>query len=252
MRRQLQRARSPFIIMSAAHDAARAAWHARFDARVKPTASAKPKALEVKASGDVTEILLYEEIGFWGVTAVRFKEAFDAVQTPKILLRVNSPGGDVFDGYAIYNIVKASLRPVDVVIDGVAASAASFVSLAGKTVTMGSPSMMMIHRAWAFAFGNAKAMTDTAAVLEKIDGQIAAIYAAKAGRPMAEMLNLMTAETWLTAQEAKDLGLVDQIGDPDGDKEEEPEEDGDEEKRSRASAHAARMRAARLIELGVW
>ena len=247
-------------------DKARREWHARFDNR--KDAKAKAGKLEVKAvDTTTTEMMLYDEIGFWGVTAKQFNEALNTVTTPNIRLRINSPGGDVFDGMAIYNALKAHKASVAVVVDGIAASAASFIAMAGETITMGNPSMMMIHRAMTFAIGNVNDMNATAAILSKVDDQIAAMYAAKNGKPAAEMIALMDAETWLTAQEAGALGLVDEVlgddssDDPCCDPEspdynpDDPECDCPEEAKAEAkkafAAKSARLRAARLVSLGI-
>jgi len=223
----------------AAREAARTQWHNRFDNYKKPKADGGK--LEVKAAGaDTTEMLFYDEVGFWGITAEQFKTALDAVTTPKIVLRLNSGGGDVFDGYAIYNALKAHPAQVSVVVDGLAASAASFIAMAGDTLSMGDPSMLMIHRAFTFAMGNTNDMKATTDLLAKVDGQIADIYAAKSGKPAADMLALMDNETWLTAQEAADLGFVDEI------------DDGSASNKTQAAlaaqaAHAARQRAAAAV-----
>ena len=229
------------ILMAAVHDAARAEWHARLNERKSPRAEGGN--LTVKALGaDTTELMLYDEIGYWGVTAKQFNGALSAVTTPKISLRINSPGGDVFDGYAMFNALKSHSAEAAVTIDGLAASAASVVALGGDTVAMADPSMMMIHRAWTVAMGNAGDMRATADVLAKVDGQIADVYSQKTGKSSKAMLELMDAETWLTAQEAADLGLVDQVIAPPAD------DDADD---AAASAHAARMRGARLVALRV-
>lgn len=219
-------------------ETARKEWRARFSDNTRaPSAT----GLVVKAAvGDTTELMLYDEIGFWGVTAKQFNEALAGVTSSKILLRINSPGGDVFDGYAMYNALKAHKATVAVVVEGLAASAASYVALAGDTVSMGDPAMMMIHRAWTVAFGNCQDMTATAGVLGKVDGQIADIYAGKTGKSAADMLALMDAETWLTAAEAGELGLVDEVLGAE-----------DDEAKAKAAAdilaHNARSRAAAAI-----
>lgn len=218
---------------------ARADWHARFNARDTRLPKAQGK-LEVKAAGDVTELMLYDEIGFWGVTAKQFNEALAGITTPKVLLRINSPGGDVFDGYAMFNALKAHKSQIAVVVDGLAASAASFVALAGDTLTMADPAMLMIHRAWTLAIGNVNDLKQTADLLAKVDQQIADVYAGATGKPAADMLALMDAETWLTAQEAADLGFVDEITQAD-----DPKLAG-----VHAAAAAARLRAARLVQIG--
>jgi ATP-dependent Clp endopeptidase proteolytic subunit ClpP len=232
------------ILMTSARDSAKATWHARFDNRKKAPKDGGGK-LTVKAAGaDSTEMMLYDEIGAWGVSAEQFNSALKAVSTPNIVLRINSPGGDVFDGYAMYNALKAHDANVAVIVEGLAASAASFIALAGDTVSMGDPSMMMIHRAFTFAIGNVNDMNAVASVLGKVDGQIADIYAAKSGKSQADMLKLMDAETWLTSQEAADLGLIDEVIDKNTGAD-------DAAAAVLATAHAARARTALLVERGI-
>jgi ATP-dependent Clp protease, protease subunit len=188
---------------------------ARFSARTLLTyASASlPETLAVVAATTdaPAEILLYDEIGYWGTNASDFAQALSQAGDGPLTLRINSPGGDVFDGYAIYNMLRARTAPVSVVIDGLAASAASFIAMAGKTITMGEPSMLMIHNSWGLCIGDRNDMLDTAAIQEKIDGQIAAIYATKCGKPVADMAAAMDSETWYTSTEAKVAGLCDVV-----------------------------------------
>jgi len=170
---------------------------------------AEPR-FETRAAAASTEILLYDEIGFWGVTARDFTKAMlDAGEGP-ITLRINSPGGDVFDGLAIYNAIKQR-GGVTCVVDGIAASAASFIMLAGDTVQIHERAMVMVHRAWGVTVGNGPAHLETAATLEKIDGQLAGIYAAYAGGSDAEWLATMDAETWFTSSDAKTAKLVSSV-----------------------------------------
>lgn len=187
----------------------------RFSARtlLALAATALPRVLAVRAAAgsDPAEILLYDEIGFWGITAKDFAAALAAAGDGPIRVRINSPGGDVFDGMAIYNQMLVHPARVDTVVDGLAASAASYIALAGQTVSMHDSSMMMMHNAWGFAVGNRHAMTEMAGVLAKIDGQLAGIYAHRTGKPADEMAAMMDAETWLTAQEAKDAGFADAV-----------------------------------------
>jgi ATP-dependent Clp endopeptidase proteolytic subunit ClpP len=167
------------------------------------------------AEGDKpVEILLYDEIGFWGVTAKDFVLALAQAGDGPITLRINSPGGDVFDGLAIYNALRARTSPVNVVVDGLAASAASFIAMAGTTLTMAEQSMLMIHNAWGIVIGDRNDMLETAAVMEKIDGQLASIYATKSGKPAGDISTMMDAETWFTSSEAKAAGMCDAIVTP--------------------------------------
>lgn len=174
--------------------------------------SVSPTFAVAAAEGDApTEILLYDEIGYWGVTDKDFALALAQAGNGPIKLRINSPGGDVFHGYAIYNMLVAHPADVEVVIDGLAASAASFIAMAGTTISMAETSMLMIHNAWGIVVGDRNDMLETAAVMEKIDGQLAAIYAAKCGKPATDISTMMDTETWLTSTEAKDAGMCDAV-----------------------------------------
>ena len=176
-------------------------------------ATGLPQALGVRAAaeGAPTEILLYDEIGYWGVTAKDFVLALAAAGPGPIHLRINSPGGDAFDGLAIYNALRARTAPVMVTVDGIAASAASFIAMAGKPMRMPPQAMLMVHNCWGLCIGNRNDMLEMAAVQEKIDGQMAEIYAAKTGKPKAQLTGVMDAETWYTSSEAKAFGLADEI-----------------------------------------
>ncbi|HTE35782.1 MAG TPA: head maturation protease, ClpP-related [Reyranella sp.] len=215
-------------------EAAHTAWHARFHNRKPPAPGEVREARVVKVQAglqaDTTEILLYDEIGYWGVTAKEFVAALAEIGSPKIVVRINSPGGDVFDGLAIYgalaNLKSTTKQSVTTQIDGLAASAASFIALAGDTVSIMESAMMMVHRAWGLAIGNEADMTDMATTLRQIDGQLAGIYAKQTGKPVEEMSALMAGTsdgTWFTAQEAADLGLVDEVIDPDAERDPEAE-----------------------------
>jgi len=186
----------------------------RFSSRVLLSfIAASAEGFEVRAGvdGEPTEILLYDEIGFWGITAKDFVLALAAAGPGPIRLRINSPGGDTFDGLAIYNALRARTSPVTVTIDGIAASAASFIAMAGQRVEMPEQAMLMVHNCWGLCIGNRNDMLDMAAIQEKIDGQMAQIYANKCGKPVAEMSAAMDAESYYTSTEAKALGLCDAI-----------------------------------------
>lgn len=214
---------------------AQANWRERFNNRtVKDTAAPK---MEVKAAADgSTEILLYDEIGYWGVTAKDFAGVLAGITSPSITVRINSPGGDVFDGLAMYNSLKSHPAAINTVVEGLAASAASFIMLAGDTVTMAENSLVMIHKAWAMGIGNADDMTALSRVLGKIDGQIASMYSAKNGKSAEDNLAAMAAETWMTSAEAKDFGLVDSVIGG------EPDEDDDTAAGARAERRVTQMR----------
>ncbi|WP_294981644.1 head maturation protease, ClpP-related [uncultured Microbacterium sp.] len=172
---------------------------------------------------DTAEVLIYEQIGesFWGggVSAKQFAEDFAAITAPNINVRINSPGGSVFDGQAIFNAIDRHPSKVTTHIDGLAASIASVIALAGDEVVMASNALYMIHDPWAAAVGDASEMRKTADLLDKIAGQLVDTYAAKSGQDPADIAEAMHAETWYTAAEALDLGLIDRIA---GETSEEP------------------------------
>lgn len=195
-------------------DDARAAWKKHFENRsiVDPPAA---EGLIVMKKGDDAEILILEEIGFWGVTAKSFNKTLAEIGDAKtIKVRISSPGGDVFDAMAIYNALKTHKAKVTTVVEGIAASAASVIMMAGDTIDIHENAMVMIHRAWTIGIGNTADFLDTSNVLAKLDGQIADMYAAKTSKASKKFLDLMTGEvdgTWFTAAEAKDEGLVDNV-----------------------------------------
>lgn len=167
------------------------------------------------AAEDHAEVMIYDEIGQFGIGAKQFAEDFAAIKSPRITLRINSAGGDVFDGFAIYQAIRQHSAETVVQIDGLAASIASIIALAGKSVTMAENAYMMIHLPWTWAMGNANEMRKQADLLEKLGGTSADIYAKKTGKKPEEMLDLMASETWFSAEEAKEAGLIDTIIDGD-------------------------------------
>lgn len=165
---------------------------------------------EADASG---EILLYDVIGAdWfgeGVSAKAFADAVIALGDVKTLtVRINSPGGSVFDGQAIYTTLTKHPAKKIVEIDGLAASAASFVAMAGDEIRMAEIGSFMIHLAMGFTIGNRLDHEKEAAVLSHLDQTIAATYAARTGKDAAYFLDLMGKETWMSAEEAKSHGLI--------------------------------------------
>jgi ATP-dependent Clp endopeptidase proteolytic subunit ClpP len=162
-------------------------------------------------AADVAEVAIYDEIGYWGVTASEFVKDIQSVQAKSITLHINSPGGDVFDGIAILNSLRQHPATVNVVIDGLAASAASFIAMAGDTVEIAPNAMVMIHEASGLVIGNAEDMVEMAALLDKTSANIANVYAQRAGGDTEDWRTAMRAETWYSDQEAVDAGLVDSI-----------------------------------------
>ena len=216
------------------------------DQRPRP---ARPENRRLKVvnsdDGATARIDLMDEIGYWGTTAQDFVDELLAIDAATIELHLNSPGGDVFDGVAIMNALADHPATVNVVVDALAASAASFVAMAGDSVKMNRGSQMMIHDASGFAYGNASDMTEMASLLDRVSDMIAELYADRAGESTEHWRDLMRAETWYSAAEAVEAGLADEsVSGPkaapdegDGEEEdpdeepaegEEPEEDPDE------------------------
>jgi ATP-dependent protease ClpP protease subunit len=166
------------------------------------------------------EILVYDEIGEYfdwdtyetaGVSSKSVRQALDAAGTTfsRIKLRINSPGGDAFEGVAIGNILKASGKPIDVFIDGLAASAASIIAMCGTTITMASNAMQMVHQAWSYCVGNSTDMRKMADTLDAIDmGSVAQTYVDRTSLSMEEVMALLNAETWLSARDCVDKGFA--------------------------------------------
>jgi ATP-dependent protease ClpP protease subunit len=166
----------------------------------------------VRDAAGPARIDLLDEIGPWGVTAADFAAALAELPAGMDLdMHVSSPGGDVFDGLAIMNMLRQLAGQVTVVVDGLAASAASVIAQAASPgrLFMAPNSTMMIHDAWGATIGNEQDHRDGADVLGAQSANIADVYAQRAGRPAASMREAMQAETWYIGQEAVDAGLAD-------------------------------------------
>ena len=183
-------------------------------------AAARRFEVVAKADSSEVDIFLYDHIvssedeaEWWGgVAPESFVKAVYAVDpSHTINLRVNSPGGSVFAARAMEQALRAHKGKVVVHIDGLAASAATFVSMAGDEVVMAKGAMFMIHKAWTGMWGNAEDLRKEADLLDKIDGTLAETYADKTGKDIAAITEWMAAETWFTAQEALDAGFATSI-----------------------------------------
>jgi len=230
--------KTALILNSADREAMRARWNQHFENR--SITDRKPEnRLEIRNSaGDVAEVLLYDEIGFWGIQAADFVSQLAQITAPAISVRINSPGGSAFDALAMFAALQSHPADVTCTVEGWAASAASIIALAGSKMIMAPNSMLMIHKALTVAIGNSDEMIDTANTLIKLDGQLAAIYAKKSGKDPSEMLGLMKGAvdgTWFNADEAKAIGLCDEISG----------EDPDEADPAATAAAKARMNAMR-------
>lgn len=166
-------------------------------------------------SKGVAEILLYDEIGMWGITAQQFARELKALgDLGLIKLHIHSPGGDVFEGTAIYNLLKNHPARVEVFIDGLAASMASVIAMAGDTIYMPDNAMMMVHKPWGIQGGDAEDMRRYAELLDKVENTLVMAYANKTGKTKDEIKSLLKEETWMTGREAVEAGFADQLTEP--------------------------------------
>lgn len=162
-----------------------------------------------------SNVYIYDEIGYFGVTAQDFVRDLQQVDAEKINLHLNTPGGEVFDGIAIYNALRSHKAEVTVHIDALAASIGSVIAMAGDRVIMAKNATMMIHDASGMVVGNAQDMREVADLLDKTSDNIASMYADRVeGTDQESWRDLMRAETWFSSAEALKAGLVDEIVDP--------------------------------------
>lgn len=170
-------------------------------------------ALSSKPALKQTEISIFDEIGMFGVSAKQFIGDLQAVPADhSILLKIHSPGGEVFDGNAIFTALQRRGN-VEVQIEGIAASMATVISLAGSPVRMAENGFYMIHNPWGSAVGDSSEMRKQAELLDRIRQNMVNAYAAKSGQEPALIEQWMDAETWFTAEQAQAAGFVDEITD---------------------------------------
>lgn len=163
------------------------------------------------ASQDEAEVMLYDEVGGWyGATADQFIADLRGVTAPNLRVRVNSPGGSVFEGIAIANALRSHPANVTIQVDGIAASIASVIAMAGDRIEMAPNTMLMIHDASGVCLGNASDMEEMAELLDLISDNIADAYAARAGGTRDEWRARMRAETWYLPEDAVENGLADE------------------------------------------
>jgi ATP-dependent Clp endopeptidase proteolytic subunit ClpP len=168
-------------------------------------------SIQAKAGQTIAEISIYDEIGAWGISAKDFIGELKALRAGIIKVAINSPGGSVFDGLAIFNALRQHEAEIEVTVMGVAASAASFIAMAGDKIIMPANAFMMIHNPLTFAYGNSEELREMADVLDKIGQSIIAIYVKRTGQTEEEIQTLLAAETWLNADEALAKGFCDEV-----------------------------------------
>lgn len=157
-----------------------------------------------------TILYIYDEISPWGIDAKSIVKDIASATGP-IRMKLNTPGGNVFDGIAIYSAMRASKNEISVDIEGIAASAGAIIAMGGTKINMAENAFLMIHEAWTLMVGNASDLRKEADVLEKIDEQIVNIFSKKSGKDNKEVKKALSAETWFNGQEAMDWGLIDNI-----------------------------------------
>ena len=169
----------------------------------------------ITAQGDVPEVFIYDEIGIWGISAEELVRELRELTDPLIRVRINSPGGSIFEGIAIYNALVRHPATIEVHIDGLAASIASVIALASDNITIASYAFVMIHEPMGFAFGTAEEMHKRAETLERLEKTLVDIYTAKTNMTAEEAREQMAAETWFDATEAIATGFANNIAEED-------------------------------------
>lgn len=218
---------------------------AQWFGRVFAGANGRPEApvmridIRGEAGADEAEILIYDDIGesFWaeGVTAAGVIEQLEAIDAQTINVRINSYGGQVFEGLGIFNALERHPARVVTHVDGIAASIASIIALAGDEVRMAKNALLMIHNPHGGVLGEAKDMRKMADTLDKVAASLVGVYARRTGKKVAEIQAWMDEETYFDADEALEYGFIDQVS----------------EKRSEEAKGVARPKASARSEIGL-
>lgn len=214
----------------------------RLDRRIPVFAKARPGALPLPANRDVCAltkssvldkwaedasgiraveqgdnvITMFDVVGedYWsggGITAKRVASQLRAIGDRPVEVQINSPGGDMFEGIAIYNVLREHPQPITVKVMGMAASAASIIAMAGDRIEIGAASFLMIHNCWVIAIGNRHDMAETAEWLAPFDQAMVDLYAAKTGRDVKDIAKWMDAETYMSGSQAIERGFADEL-----------------------------------------
>lgn len=162
-------------------------------------------------AGAKPEVFIYDEIGYFGHSAKDFSDSIAGIDSDELTVHLNSPGGDIFDGLAIYQSLKNHKATVNIVVDGLAASIASVIAMAADNLVMAPKATMMIHDGWSMSMGNAGEMRKMADLLDKQSDIIASVYADRTGQPADFWRDRMKDETWYSADEALAAGLIDEV-----------------------------------------
>ena len=168
----------------------------------------------IKNTDESAEISIFDEIGDYGTSAKDFVEHISSIGKKDITLRINSVGGSVFDGLAIYNALRSHSGYVQIKIEGLAASISTVIAMAGDSVEMAENGFFMIHNPFGQSAGEATDFRKTADLLDKIKDEIIEIYQRKTKLPYDVLSKMMDEETWLSSQEAQEFGFIDDITEP--------------------------------------
>lgn len=177
----------------------------------------KSEPIRIEAKDTVTTmhlsgvIVSADPFGFGGIIGADFIKQLNDITTPDISIMLNSPGGSVYAAIAMAEAMNNHPSNITVNVTGIAASAATFLLMVANKTNISKMGNVMIHRASIMAMGNADELTETIALLEKIDGQIATAYADKTGQSISDLLKMMKKTTYFNAQEAVDIGFIDEI-----------------------------------------
>lgn len=175
------------------------------------------EAAGIRAAGDGDNIVkMFDVIGedFWtggGITAKKVSAQLRAIGDRPVEVQINSPGGDMFEGIAIYNVLREHSQDITVKVMGMAASAASIIAMAGDRVEIGAASFMMIHNCWVLAIGNRHDMAETAEWLEPFDSAMRDVYAARTGQSVDDIAGWMDAETFMSGGQSIERGFADDL-----------------------------------------
>jgi ATP-dependent protease ClpP protease subunit len=189
----------------------RSLWNSQNSARPIGDGLVRRDWFSIENKADATDVFIFDAIMEGGTSAGQFQQELNAVKSPIINLYLNSPGGLVHEGTAIYNALKQHPARVHAQVQGIAASIASVIFMAGDTREMSPGSLAMIHPAHGMVLGNAKDMRQAAEVLDTMTDSIAGIYASRSKKDVSHWRALMDAETWFNEQEAVVAGLADSV-----------------------------------------
>ena len=170
--------------------------------------------IQNKAESETADVYIYSEVGGYDVNAKNFIDELKTIKDKNIDVHINSLGGSVFDGLAIYNALKNHSKRVTTKVEGIAASIASVIAMAGDKIEMAENSLFMIHNPFAMSGGDANELRKTANILDKIRNEIAEIYASKSNHNAEHYINLMDVESWFNSDETLKLGLINGITEP--------------------------------------